>query len=76
MARGQQKIQAQQKANEKAAKLKKAAGNNVHDNKKTAMAGLKIQCDVCKCAMPDPKTYKQHWESKHPKAPLPAELQA
>ena len=34
MARGQQKIQAQQKANEKAAKLKKAAGNNVHDNKK------------------------------------------
>ena len=22
---------------------------------KTAMAGLKIQCDVCKCAMPDPK---------------------
>ena len=34
MARGQQKIQAQEKANEKAAKLKKAAGNNVHDNKK------------------------------------------
>jgi len=25
--------------------------------------------------MPDPKTYKQHFESKHPKSPLPAELQ-
>ena len=24
--------------------------------------------------MPDPKTYKQHFESKHPKAPLPDEL--
>lgn len=24
--------------------------------------------------MPDPKTYKQHFESKHPKAALPPEL--
>ncbi|CDO41139.1 4F5 domain-containing protein [Caenorhabditis elegans] len=24
--------------------------------------------------MPDPKTYKQHFENKHPKSPLPAEL--
>lgn len=24
--------------------------------------------------MPDPKTYKQHFESKHPKASLPAEI--
>lgn len=24
--------------------------------------------------MPDPKTYKQHFENKHPKADLPAEL--
>lgn len=24
--------------------------------------------------MPDPKTYKQHFENKHPKNPLPAEL--
>lgn len=24
--------------------------------------------------MPDPKTYKQHFENKHPKAALPAEL--
>lgn len=24
--------------------------------------------------MPDPKTFKQHFESKHPKSPMPAEL--
>ena len=24
--------------------------------------------------MPDPKTYRQHFENKHPKNPLPAEL--
>ena len=87
MARGQQKIQSQQKAAEKAAKLKKAvsihltqpllikslkqkclpihlmlfnpihsnpiqftpqAGNSKHDNAKTAAAGLKCICVVCK----------------------------
>merc|ERR1712142_1017587 len=59
MARGHQKIQSQQKAQEKAAN-----------------AALKIACTVCKSAMPDPKTYKQHFENKHPKAPLPEELKA
>jgi len=48
MARGQQKIQSQQKAAEKAAKLKKAAGNSKHDNAKTAAAGLKSVCTICK----------------------------
>ena len=47
MARGQQKIQAQAKANEKAAKLKKAAGNSKAENLKTAQAGLKSSCKVC-----------------------------
>jgi len=74
MARGQQKIQSQQKAAEKAAKLKKQAGNSAADQKKAAMAGLKMSCTVCKSMMPDPKTYKQHFENKHPKNDLPAEL--
>merc|ERR1711910_250093 len=74
MARGLQAQQSQAKANEKAAKLKKQQGNNKHDNAKTAAAGLKFSCAVCKSSMPDPKTYKQHFESKHPKAPMPAEL--
>ena len=34
-------------------------GNSKADNQKTAMAGLKMSCGVCKSLMPDPKTYKQ-----------------
>lgn len=49
MARGQQKIQSQQKAAEKAAKLKKAQG---HDQKKAAAAALTYKCTVCMvCSM-------------------------
>ena len=29
---------------------------------------------LCRTAMPDPKTYKQHFESKHSKSPMPEEL--
>ena len=43
MARGLQKLQSQQKTNEK-----KAATKSAHDNKKTAQAGLLFQCIVCK----------------------------
>ena len=43
MARGQQKIQSQQKNAEKQAKLKKAKG---HDQKTAAKAALKITCGV------------------------------
>lgn len=68
MARGQQKIQSQQKNAEKAAKLKKGQS---HDQKKAAQAALTYKCTVCMSQMPDPKTYKQHFESKHPKSPLP-----
>ena len=31
---------------------------------------------VCRTQMPDPKTYRQHFESKHPKFPLPEELKS
>lgn len=75
MARGQQKIQAQQKAQEKAAKSKKQAGQSEATRKSTAAVGLKCVCTVCMAQMPDPKTYKQHFENKHPKNPLPADLQ-
>ena len=74
MARGLQAQQSQAKAKEREAKLKKQQGSNKHDNAKTAAAGLKFSCAVCRSSMPDPKTYKQHFESKHSKAPLPAEL--
>ena len=72
MARGQQKIQAQQKNAAKQAKMKKGAGS---DQKAAAKKALIYTCPVCRTQMPDPKTYKQHFESKHPKQPLPPELQ-
>jgi len=68
MARGQQKIQSQQKNQERKAKAAKAGGP---DQKVMAQAKLTYKCSVCMTQMPDPKTYKQHFESKHPKSPLP-----
>ncbi|KAI6221436.1 Cathepsin B-like cysteine proteinase [Aphelenchoides fujianensis] len=71
MARGHQKIQSQQKNAQKQADAKKKTG---HDQKTAAKAALVHKCTICMAQMPDPKTYKQHFESKHPKNPLPAEL--
>uniref|UniRef100_A0A4W6DZ83 Zinc finger protein 706 n=1 Tax=Lates calcarifer TaxID=8187 RepID=A0A4W6DZ83_LATCA len=70
MARGHQKIQSQQKNAKKQAEMKKAKG---HDQKTAAKAsaGVYLRCSQ----MPDPKTFKQHFESKHPKSPLPPELE-
>ena len=48
MARGHQKIQSQQKAAEKQAKLKKQQGHSANDQKKAAMVALKSSCAVCK----------------------------
>ncbi|CAH8599134.1 unnamed protein product [Schistosoma margrebowiei] len=70
MARGQQKIQSQQRNAKKQADLKKPA----IDSKKAAAKALHHTCPVCKTQVPDVKTYKQHFENKHPKNPLPQEL--
>lgn len=56
---------------EKQAKIKKGQGI---DGKKTAAVALTWVCSECKSMMPDPKTYKQHFENKHPKKPLPDNL--
>ena len=48
MARGHQKIQSQQKAQEAAAKRKKQEGHSAADQKKAASAALKASCSVCK----------------------------
>lgn len=98
MARGQQKLQSQAKAAERAAKVKKQMGHSSSDQKKAAQKALVYVCAVCKvikvtispitcirlsivnvfvvfqAQMPDPKTYKQHFENKHPKNEVPAEL--
>ncbi|KAL5235296.1 hypothetical protein ACI65C_002706 [Semiaphis heraclei] len=76
MARGQQKAQSQAKAAEKQAKMKKQQGHSANEQKKAAQKALIHVCIVCKAQMPDPKTYKQHFENKHPKNDMPEELKA
>jgi len=71
MARGQQKIQSQQKNAQRQAAAKKASAA---DNKAAAAKALHYTCSVCRTQMPDLKTYKQHFENKHPKSPIPDEL--
>nr|XP_029719756.1 zinc finger protein 706-like isoform X1 [Aedes albopictus] len=48
MARGHQKIQSQQKAQEKAAKMKKQQGHGLSDQMKAAQKALVFSCAVCK----------------------------
>ncbi|KAK9729140.1 4F5 protein related disordered region [Popillia japonica] len=74
MARGQQRLQSQAKAADKGAKLKKKQGHNVNEQKKAAQKALVHVCTVCKAQMPDIKTYRQHFENKHPKNEFPLEL--
>eukprot|EP00040_Diaphanoeca_grandis_P038962 m.257831 g.257831 ORF g.257831 m.257831 type:complete len:70 (-) comp35748_c0_seq1:357-566(-) len=69
MARGQQKVQAQQK---RAAKLKGPKGSQIGQAEKA----MKVVCKSCMASMLDIKQYKMHWESKHSKLPLPDELKA
>ncbi|CAF1206655.1 unnamed protein product [Didymodactylos carnosus] len=69
MARGHQKAQSQARNAEKQASMKKP-----QSQLSSAAAGLKFSCSVCKAQMPDPKTYRQHFENKHPKNDLPDEL--
>ncbi|XP_054478189.1 zinc finger protein 706-like [Anoplopoma fimbria] len=71
MARGHQKFQSQQKNAKKQADIKKSKD---HDQKEAAKAALVYMCTVCLTQMPDPKTFKQHFESKHPKSSMPPEL--
>lgn len=72
MTRGQQKIQAQQKNQSRQQKAKK--GGSAKEAKASAQAALVYTCSVCRTQIPDTKTYRQHFESKHPKAPTPPEL--
>lgn len=48
MARGQQKVQSQQKAAEKAAKAKKQQGHSATEQKKAAQKALVHNCAICK----------------------------
>uniref|UniRef100_A0A8C8YMV9 Small EDRK-rich factor-like N-terminal domain-containing protein n=1 Tax=Prolemur simus TaxID=1328070 RepID=A0A8C8YMV9_PROSS len=71
VACGQKKIQSQQKNAKKQAGQKKKLGQ---DQKTAAKAALIHTYAACRTQMPDPKTFKQHFESKQPEAPPPSEL--
>ncbi|KAI5475814.1 hypothetical protein MNV49_000825 [Pseudohyphozyma bogoriensis] len=68
MARGLQKEQSRQKAQEKLAKQKGGTSQL-----KTRAAGLKVTCPKvrCKISLADYNNFKEHFEAKHPKDPLP-----
>jgi len=74
MARGHQKEQSKAKNAKKQDAMAKQKGHSAATQKKAAAAALVYVCTVCRSQMPDPKTYKQHFENKHPKSPLPDEL--
>ncbi|GMS82054.1 hypothetical protein PENTCL1PPCAC_4229, partial [Pristionchus entomophagus] len=71
MARGPAKLQSQQKNQKKKAEAMKS---QAIDHKGAQLASLTIKCTVCMIQMVDMRSYKQHFENKHPKSPLPAEL--
>lgn len=70
MARGHQKEQSRQKNAKRQATSSKSKGT---DQRAAAAKALHYCCCICKTQVPDPKTYKQHFESKHPKSALPPE---
>ncbi|KAI9227369.1 MAG: putative zinc finger protein [Piptocephalis tieghemiana] len=68
MARGQQKIQAQQKAQKLAAS--KQGGKS---QLAARAAGIKMACPTCKSPLPNYKMLQAHMGAKHPKDPVPSE---
>ncbi|GAA5941458.1 hypothetical protein JCM10213_006089 [Rhodosporidiobolus nylandii] len=68
MARGHQKIEAQKKN-----QAKLAAQKGGTSNLKTRAAGLKTVCPKCFTPMSDYTNFKEHWNARHDKFPLPSE---
>lgn len=71
MVRGNAKALAQAK-NEKKAASKKEAKSDL----KARGAALKVECGICKAPMINYHQLKQHYESKHPKDPIPPDPNA
>ncbi|VDN51786.1 unnamed protein product [Dracunculus medinensis] len=71
MTRGHMKMQAKAKNLKKQEALKKSVG---HDQKGACLKSLIYKCTICMTQMMDKRSYREHFTSKHPKSPLPAEL--
>jgi hypothetical protein len=68
MVRGNAKAKAQEKNAKKQAEKTTAKSTLGKTNE-----SLVLKCSVCMAMMKNAKQLKDHFESKHPKAPLPAE---
>ena len=68
MVRGNAKAKAQEKNAKKQAEKTTAKSSLGKTNE-----SLVLKCSVCMAMMKSAKQLKGHFESKHPKAPLPAE---
>ena len=71
MVRGHAKADAQARAAKKAESSKKAGSQRGQ-----AERAMNTQCPICKQQMPTPKQLKDHYDSRHPRDALPAEIQA
>jgi hypothetical protein len=75
MVRGAAKGVSQQKNAQKLAAKEKSKPRDAAASAAIKEAGKAFTCSVCMIAMPSKAVYKQHFENKHPKNALPADLQ-
>eukprot|EP01032_Pedospumella_encystans_P022807 gene22807-25838_t len=75
MVRGHAKEVAQQKNAAKLASKEASKGRDGSESKKIKEAGITYVCSVCKQGMSNIGVLRTHFENRHPKSPLPPELQ-
>jgi len=75
MVRGHAKEVAQQKNAAKQADKAKSVKRDGSETRAILQAGVTFTCSVCKQSMANVGVLRNHFENKHPKAPLPPELQ-
>eukprot|EP01031_Cornospumella_fuschlensis_P024015 gene24015-29062_t len=76
MVRGHAKAVAQEKNLAKQAEKAKSVKRSSTETKEILERGIALTCPVCKQGMPNIGVYRNHFENKHPRAPLPPELAA
>ena len=75
MVRGHAKAVAQQKNQAKMAEKAGSVGRTGAESAAVKNAGITTVCPTCKAGCPNIGALKDHYINKHPKLPLPPELQ-
>eukprot|EP01039_Chlorochromonas_danica_P004436 gene4436-4860_t len=76
MVRGHAKAVAQEKGQARAAEKAKSVKRSGAESKAVREEGIALTCPVCRQGMPNIGVFRSHFESKHPKSPMPPELSA